>query len=145
MRGSLVISLLKHPNLEMVLFIHVVGILLDIVTPSILTVGIAVIIQKKFGKIDSSSLCPYVAIPFALLCIPMIWVHGTEAYQILSSGDKYEADAFSLRIIQGPYWISFWASLIGLLASQLFWIRAIRNSPIALAIIGFFTLLGGRF
>lgn len=116
-----------------------------LLAPSALVAGAAILVQRRIAKIDNSSLCSYIAIPTAIAALPIIYGVGMEAFIVLSGPSMHEADGFHARIIWGgPYRFYYWATHLGLLSSQLLWIRAIRTSPVAFTIIGLLMLLPAR-
>ena len=127
------------------MFFPFTNFIFNLLAPCALFVGAAILVQKRFGKnIDSSSLCPFIALPIAIAALPVIYAYGMEAFIASYGANKFEADAFAIRYISGPYLLIYWAQIVGLLSSQLFWIPAIRRSPVGLMVIGLLLLLPAR-
>ncbi len=116
---------------------YIAGLLLGALSTTALVVGIIILIQRMLKKDTSASICPYIGLPIAIVGIPVIIAYGLEAFIAYYGANKYEADAFHIRWLFGPYRHYYYFLFASVLLSQAFWFRPVRRSAVALGIFGF--------
>ncbi|TWT78194.1 Polysulfide reductase, NrfD [Posidoniimonas polymericola] len=73
------------------------------------------------------------------------FAYGTEFFIAWYSGNSYEQFAFVNRAF-GPYWWAYWIMVsCNVISPQLFWIKAVRTSPLLMFIISIFINIGMWF
>jgi len=73
------------------------------------------------------------------------FAYSMEFFIAWFGGNSFEVDVFINRAF-GPYWWAYWAMIsCNVISPQVFWIKAIRRSPLAIFIVSFFITIGMWF
>lgn len=121
------------------MFFAIVGFLFSLFTHAALVAGIAVLVLKRRGSLDHSSVLPFATVPLIPVGLLMLYAFGAEAFISFYGANKFEADAMALRMF-GPYSAAYFLNLVGVIFTQIFWLSRFRDSAAASIAVGLLNL-----
>lgn len=115
---------------------EIIGSAFRVFVHAALVGGGAVVASRRFFRTDHTAVLIWIAYPLAVLGAFQLLMLAQEAFIAHYGANKYEVDAFHLRILSGHYRVFYWINVVGVIATQALWFRCVWHSGWFLFLLG---------